>query len=346
MWAVRSATRVSKLLQSPVIRQRISLLRFQSTFVRRFSTNEPALAATQEAPSPTSSIISEPGDEFMKLGLAAFKEGKGEASAKRALAFFRQAMDAGSMAGAFNVASFLLHGIGGEKNAAEAARLFTELAAKGHLESMYHVACIRIARRGADPVPDARTLLERCAENGLKEAHQALGAGHADGSFGPPDFAAARACLERGIAAGDPKCSVLLARMHTRGEGGPVDHDAAFKCNLDASKKGSVMAYYNLGVHYLEGKGVGQSYARAADYFRFAADRGFLYAQVNLAQLFIAGKGVERDLATAAALLDAAAASDPALAQRAAELRLQLAKEQEERQKGVLGRVGSLFRTK
>lgn len=212
-----------------------------------------------------------------------FEEGRsvlnnnGPAMHPRAVELLRAAADAGHAVATAWLAHCHWHGVGVEKNEAEAQQL----------------ARLALDERG----------LQALADQGDASAQNALGAMFRDG-WDPSDPAAGSQDHHKAIAwwlkaaeNGNTDAQVGLACAYAEGELGMAQDDRkAVTWWQKAAEQGDAFAQWSLAIAYSRGTGVVQDDQKAVRWWRQAAKQGNLQAQVCLAEAHRDGDyGVNKD---------------------------------------------------
>ncbi|MGL4550166.1 MAG: caspase family protein [Gemmataceae bacterium] len=227
------------------------------------------------------------GEREYQLGIDFYLGRRVKMDKPRAALHLRRASDDGHPIAKAEYASFLLHGVAGRKDAAEAAKLGRECIA----------GLKRLAEDGTSA--DAVGTLGRCYQFGL-------GVGE--------DFGEAMRLYRKGAELGDGRAMNNLGVMYEQGKGVERDVAEALKWFRLAAKQGYNGAQFNLGLMYEFGEGVEKDEKEAAKYYQKAADAGEAVAQINLGSLYLYGRGVEKDEREARRLFESAAEQNSARA--------------------------------
>ncbi len=147
-----------------------------------------------------------------------------------------------------------------QEDFARAARLFRQLADRGHVKAQFFLGFLYDKGKGA--VQD--------------------------------DFEAVRwyrKAAEQGHAAAQSN----LGLKYQQGVGGVKNYTKAVKWYRKAAKQNNAVAQYNLGWMYANGKGVPQIHSEALKWYQKAADQGNATAQYNLGLMYANGTGTEQN---------------------------------------------------
>jgi TPR repeat protein len=142
-----------------------------------------------------------------------------------AMSAWRKAADKGSTSAMVELGVLLSTGSGGDKDSAEARKLFERAAEAGNARGVTNLAALG-GGGSSDPVK-ARALLSKAAETNSAEAEYQLGLMTAEGVGGPQDDAAARALFEKAAAQDHPGALERMGAFSLSGRGGPKDTSAA-----------------------------------------------------------------------------------------------------------------------
>lgn len=148
---------------------------------------------------------------------------------------------------------------------------------------------------------EAVRLFTLAAARGHAPAYRYLGLAHQLGYGTEPDFITAAEWYEQAMAAGDLEAMYRRALMIEAGQGGDPDPERALDLLMRAGHAGSVDANRRLGEKYWRGEGVMQHPIRAIGYLTAAAQQGDRESMSLIARILLSGYGVRRDEAGAVA---------------------------------------------
>lgn len=177
----------------------------------------------------------------------------------------------GDRIAAHTFARFLLNGIGGDRDVAQAV-IFLRHAAEEVVEAQYCLGRILCDDNGIAPAPsEGRIFLMRAADAGHVEATN------------------------------------LLAEMVLNGRGGPRDPEKALERFESAAKAGHVGAAFAIGTILCGGYGVRADLLRARELLSYAAQRGHVFAQLAFGRLLLHAGDYQRHIEQARYWLEKAA---------------------------------------
>ena len=232
----------------------------------------------------------------------------GEPDFASALAWARQAAEAGSAKAQAVLAYVLTCAPEPLRDLAEAHRWYRHSAATGCPEGCLGYA-LSLAPRTHDEAGrrEVAEHLHRAAD-GVPQAQLSYGRMLADGRGVTADPDGARAWIARAAAAGLTEAQVALAEMMVNGRGGPRDPATAVELFEKAADHGHSGAMFALGALHAGGHDLPEDRTAARRWFRAAAERGHGQAQLMLARYLAAGAGGEPDPAQARSWLEQACA--------------------------------------
>lgn len=179
----------------------------------------------------------------------------------KAIQYFLEAAEIGSVDAQWNLGLLYNEGIGVELNPEEARYWFEKAAKAGHSRAQFNLSLMYMTGRGVEKdFTKASELLQLSAENG-----------YIDAAFG-------------------------LAELYTVGQGVPQDYSKAVEWFEKAAEAGHPRAQSNLGTFYVEGQGVEKNEMEAFKWFKKAADIGEPYGLYNLGYLYETSEQVEQNL--------------------------------------------------
>lgn len=223
----------------------------------------------------------------------------------RAMAYFRQAAEAG------NPKSLLVVG----------RRLATGVGTNG--PAMHNLAImIRQGRGGAtQDLALAMSWYARAADNGVPGSMLYLGLAYLKGEGVPKDLAAGVEWLERAAEKGLEEAMFNLGIVF---QTEPELRDLTRASSLfeRAAGLGHIHAMHNLAIMLDEGRVVPRDAARALGLFRRAAEGGDAKAMVSMGRKLVFGDGVAKDRAAGKEWLERAAQSEDPIAREEARMTL------------------------
>ena len=232
------------------------------------------------------------------------ERGRGvEANEAEAIDWFLKAADQGHVDAQFTLGSRYLSA-GGNKLAAEAARLYRLAAAQGHLEAQYNLAYMLSQGHGVERDP-------------VKAAHWyrlAADQGHAGAQVSLGFVVAAQALGSRRTSTPDTGTPPDEIARDIRLTKDPRPEEARFTRGLMyryrlAAEQGHATAQFLLGTIYEQGQEMQQDRTEAARWMRLAANQGYLEAQIALGEMLASERGGIGDEVEAYMWLDLAAQS-------------------------------------
>lgn len=198
----------------------------------------------------------------------------------------------------FSLGSVLERGIGTEKDASAAQRVYAKAAGLGHRLAQYNLAVMQLT--GADATDRARGLasLERLAEAGLPEAQLSMGACYFP-ELGPewikPDLSKSLKYIDQAGSKGAPETQFSMALgFHHGAPDVPQDPERAWRLCLASAKQDFPPALQVTGILLLQ-----SDPPQAIEWFEKAALKGVIDAQINLAIFYSKGEFCELNLSRA-----------------------------------------------
>ncbi|MBB4649964.1 TPR repeat protein [Aminobacter niigataensis] len=244
-----------------------------------------------------------------------------------ALAYYKQAADAGNIRAALRVGELTAHGLGTARDVEGGRSIVRRIADAGNPVALISLGdllrepqsgdvdgegAVAAYKRAADlDDADALVRLGDFYSDGMTEAvdlpkaldyyRQAAarsnvvgavraGAMTARGQGTTQDVAAGRAMVRKATESGEGEAHVVMGDLLTRGDGGPPDISAAMREYAEAASLGWTQGLIRLGDLYREGKLLQSNGRRAAGYYRQAAEAGDAYG------LLILGSAVSESL--------------------------------------------------
>ena len=200
----------------------------------------------------------------------------------------------------YNLGYMYRKGEGVEKDLAEAMRLLSAAAERGHVKAMYHIG---IMHDNGEGVPKDKTEAVRWYRNAAELGHPGamcnLGYMYEFGEGVEQDFGAAAQWYQKAAELGNATAMTNLGYMYDSGKGIDQDYAAAIKWYTRAAELGKPRAMVNLAYLYSNGNGVEANGAEAVKWYQKAAELGDDDAMFNLGVILRSGKGVQRDDAAA-----------------------------------------------
>ena len=161
---------------------------------------------------------------------------------------------------------------------------------------------------GQKDYAEARRLYEQAAAAGYAMAMNNIGALYEGGSGTPVNYVEAARWYQKAVDAGEPIGMVDLGWQYQTGHGVKKDGAQARQLYETAAKAGEPSAMNNLGLMYMHGDGVPRDYNESRRYYEQAAALGNDAAINGLGVLYSNGYGVARDNRKALQLFEKAAA--------------------------------------
>jgi uncharacterized caspase-like protein len=161
---------------------------------------------------------------------------------------------------------------------------------------------------GQKDYAEARRLYEQAAAAGYAMAMNNIGALYEGGSGTPVNYVEAARWYQKAVDAGEPIGMVDLGWQYETGHGVKKDDAKARQLYETAAKAGEPAAMNNLGLMYMHGEGVPRDYNESRRYYERAAALGNDAAINGLGVLYSNGYGVARDNRKALQLFEKAAA--------------------------------------
>ncbi len=210
----------------------------------------------------------------------------------------------------FKLASVLERGIGTEKDAGAAQRMYAKAAGLGHRLAQYNLAVMQLTGPDATDRVSGLASLERLAEVGHPEAQLSMGGCYFPG-LGPdwikPDLSKALKYIDQAGSEGAPETQFSMALKFYHGAPGvPQDAERAWRLCLASANQGYPPALQVTGVLLLK-----SDPPQAIEWFEKAALNGVVDAQINLALFYSKGEFCELNLERAYFWSSIAAKHDP-----------------------------------
>ena len=188
----------------------------------------------------------------------------------------------GDTAHKFMLAGMYADGEGGEKDWAEAVKMYKQITAQTNAESLY-----------------------------VTEAEYSLGAAFYSGGNGvPQDYAESAKWFRLSADNGEPEAQRYIGLMYGEGRGVAQDYEQALRWLRLAADQGDAPAQCKIGTMYFHGQSVPKDFKEAIRWFRRAAEQGDSDSQTQLARMYIRGDGVPANYIEAYKWLLLAGASD------------------------------------
>jgi TPR repeat protein len=188
----------------------------------------------------------------------------------------------GDTAHKFMLAGMYADGEGGEKDWAEAVKMYKQITAQTNAESLY-----------------------------VTEAEYSLGAAFYSGGNGvPQDYAESAKWFRLSADNGEPEAQRYIGLMYGEGRGVAQDYEQALRWFRLAADQGDAPAQCKIGTMYFHGQSVPKDFKEAIRWFRRAAEQGDSDSQTQLARMYIRGDGVPANYIEAYKWLLLAGASD------------------------------------
>jgi hypothetical protein len=210
----------------------------------------------------------------------------------------------------FKLGSILERGIGTEKDAGAAQRMYAKAAGLGHRLAQYNLAVMQLTGPDATDRASGLASLERLAEVGHPEAQLSM-AGCYFPSLGPewikPDLSKALKYIDQAGSKGAPETQFSMAlRFYQGAPGVPQDAERAWRLCLASANQGYPPALQVTGILLLK-----SDPPQAIEWFEKAALNGVVDAQINLALFYSKGEICELNLERAYFWSSIAAKHDP-----------------------------------
>jgi TPR repeat protein len=195
----------------------------------------------------------------------------------------------------FKLGSILERGIGTEKDAGAAQRMYAKAAGLGHHLAQYNLAAMQLTGPDATDRASGLASLERLAEAGHPEAQLSMAACFFP-DIGPdwikPDLSQALKYIDQAGSKGAPETQFSMAlRFYHGAQGVPQDAERAWRLCLASANQGYPPALQVTGVLLLK-----SDPPQAIEWFEKAALNGVVDAQINLALFYSNGEICELNL--------------------------------------------------
>jgi TPR repeat protein len=210
----------------------------------------------------------------------------------------------------FKLGSILERGIGTEKDAAAAQRIYAKAAGLEHRLAQYNLAAMQLNGPDATDRASGLASLESLAEAGHPEAQLSMAACYFPG-LGPnwikPDLSKALKYIDQAGSKGAPETQFSMALRFYRGAPGVAqDVERASRLCLASANQGYPPALQTTGLLLLK-----SDPPQAIEWFEKAALNGVVDAQINLALFYSKGEFCELNLERAYFWSSVAAKHDP-----------------------------------
>ena len=198
----------------------------------------------------------------------------------------------------YRIGWMFFHGVGTEKDEAEARKWFEKSAAVGNPHAQYQLAKMILT----DPESDVQKIdlalkwLTKAAESGQDFAQYALGKVYRNGRSVEKDALQAAAWFQKAAEQGNDFAAYALGKLLLDGgDGLSRDIPTAMEWLKCSAQAGNQYAQYRLGKLLLQGEDVPKNVAEAVRQLTASAEQGNQYAQYALGKLYLLGKDVPAD---------------------------------------------------
>ena len=227
---------------------------------------------------------------------------------RRAVEWYRRAIDRGYTASMVNLAKLIEEGRVPDADPEEAIALYRQAAEAGDPNAKSLLASRYATGVGVQQDAAASlAMLESAAESGHGPSQISLGSLYLQGpGGGQPDPEKAAYWLGRAVDSGVEEAETSYAAMLAAGMGVPRNDDRARALFEKAAERDDPDGEYSLGVFYEEGRGgLPADAGKAAELWKSAARNGHSGAQAKLGIALVRGEGVAPNLVEAYAWLAA-----------------------------------------
>ena len=230
------------------------------------------------------------------------------AQQEKLIGHLRAASDTGLATAQYLLGMMHDRGVGVPLDEPEAAKLYSQAAAKGHVSAQARWGFALMHGIGVAPNPtEGESWLRRAALAGDPEAAAMVGDLYAKGGPLPPNYAEAAMWFRRAVDAKHKGAARALAMLHLTGAGVPRDQDEAARLFSFAAEGGDPVSLADLGNLLLKGHGETKDSVLTREWFEQAAQSGDMVAAFNYGVCLAAIGEQERARET----LETALAADP-----------------------------------
>ena len=236
-------------------------------------------------------------DARAKLGILCARGIGVEKDAERAAKLFTQAADAGVVKAQVDLAGAYLLGNGVGRNPTTAGEWFTKAAEAGHGQAQVQLGmlCIQGTGREQDIAQGMEWLGKAATHRNPEFSKQAKNL-LTRLKESPPKRGPDMKALRARAQKGELKAQLELAQRHEIGAGVPVNVGAVRQWLKAATAQGSSAAAHRLGGILMLGRAGKKEPAVAVRYWKLAAELGYGGAQVDYAVACAKGDGLEKNL--------------------------------------------------
>ncbi len=200
-------------------------------------------------------------------------------------------------------------GEGAPQDYAEAARLYRQAVALGHVRAANNLGNLHLEGRGVSKdTKRALKLFRQAAAGADSYAYYNLGRMLELGIEVKRDLRKAREFYQKSADQNNRGGQNNLGRMYALGLGTRKNLKKAASLYRLSAEQGFAIAQNNLAIFYLSGQGVAKDYKQARKWFKAAADQGHATSQSNLGWMYRMGWGVKKNYAAALRLIRKSAA--------------------------------------
>jgi uncharacterized protein len=234
-----------------------------------------------------------------------YRSGKLRGTLADAIAWYRKAAEAGSLAGMRNLGeTLMIQADNANRYSAadddrpmmtEAYNWVKKAADAGDMEAVADVGDAYLRGKGVTAsASTAATWYLKAAEAGNVRAMRALGQIYLNNTM-LADYVEARKWFEKGVALGDAACMSGLAELYDNALGVREDNNRALDLYMRAARGGDGGGYRGMA-QYIAAAG---DYRQAAAYYQEAVRLGDMRAMEALGRMYELGQGVEKNMARA-----------------------------------------------
>ena len=218
----------------------------------------------------------------------------------KAFPFFRAVAETGELWAIHKTATYLLEGLGTEKNPVQAVQYLEVGARRGDPRCQVRLAdCYEQGLGVPTDYEEMFSWLYRAAHSDDPEAQAKVGCCFLRGQGVARNTATAFKWFERSANAGYAPGQVYMGNCYLQGAGVGQDLEKSVAWYRLAADQEDPIGEFSLGVAYELGRGVAGDPKEALRWFKRAADRGYAPAQFNLGVMLEEGWGVPADLVKA-----------------------------------------------
>ncbi|RHZ81775.1 hypothetical protein Glove_117g189 [Diversispora epigaea] len=202
--------------------------------------------------------------------------------------------------GTISLANMYSDGLGVEKDAKKAFRIYYKLAGEGSLMALNNVAYCYDYGLGVEKDKEkAFELYLKSAEKGCLLAQFNVGWCYEHGTGITKDETKGFHFYLKSACAGNINAMCNVGYSYENGVGISKDEKEAFKWYMKAAEKELNMAQHNSGCCYIDGEGIEVDQLKAFEWFKKAAEKDYPDSQYLVGKYLYEGLGISKDIVKA-----------------------------------------------